>query len=90
MSKAMDEAGLYDHAHRFLHFAMNVRIRMVRFSVAFFPDGANGSTWRPRRYLQIDQTATVIAATWHHFERGAAPMCCSSPVAGWSRAPPTF
>ncbi len=32
-----------------------------------------GSTWHPPPSLQIDQTASVIAAVWHHFKRGADP-----------------
>ncbi|MFZ1024546.1 MAG: glycoside hydrolase family 15 protein [Thermoplasmata archaeon] len=73
VAKAMDEAGLYDHANRFLHFAMKCQNPDGSFFHRHFPDGANGSTWHPPPFLQIDQTATVIAAAWHHFKRGADP-----------------
>ena len=73
VAKAMDEAGLYEHAHRFLGFARSCQSADGSFLHRHFPDGAIGSTWHPPPFLQIDQTATVIAATWHHFKRGADP-----------------
>jgi glucoamylase len=73
ISKAMDEAGLYQHAQRFLEFARSCQSADGSFLHRHFPDGAIGSTWHPPPFLQIDQTATVIAATWHHFKRGADP-----------------
>ncbi len=73
VSKAMDEAGLYQHAQRFLEFARSCQSADGSFLHRHFPDGAIGSTWHPPPFLQIDQTATVIAATWHHFKRGADP-----------------
>lgn len=69
VSKAMDEAGLYDNAGRFLRFATRCQSRDGSFLHRFFPDGAIGSTWHPPPFLQIDQTGTVIAAIWHHFKR---------------------
>jgi oligosaccharide amylase len=73
VSKAMDEAGLYENAGRFLDFARQCQNPDGSFFHRHFPDGAVGSTWHPPPFLQIDQTATVIAAVWHHFKRGADP-----------------
>lgn len=73
VSKAMDEAGLYENAARFLDFARDCQSPDGSFFHRHSPDGALGSTWHPPPHLQIDQTATVIAAAWHHFKRGADP-----------------
>ena len=73
VSKAMDEAGLYDNASRFLDFARECQNPDGSFFHRHFPDGAIGSTWHPPPHLQIDQTGTVVAAVWHHFKRGADP-----------------
>ena len=73
ISKAMDEAGLYESASRFLEFARTCQEPDGSFFHRHFPDGAIGSTWHPPPFLQIDQTATVIAAVWHHFKRGGDP-----------------
>ena len=73
VSKAMDEAGLYENAGRFLEFARSCQSTDGSFFHRHFPDGALGSTWHPPPFLQVDQTATVIAAVWHHFKRGADP-----------------
>ena len=70
VSKAMDEAGLYQQAQRFLTFAQQCQSSDGSWVHRHFPDGAIGSTWHPPPFLQIDQTASVIAATWHHFKRG--------------------
>jgi oligosaccharide amylase len=73
VSKAMDEAGLYENAARFLDFARTCQNPDGSFFHRHFPDGQIGSTWHPPPFLQIDQTATVVAAVWHHFKRGADP-----------------
>ena len=73
VSKAMDEAGLYENAARFLDFARACQNPDGSYFHRHFPDGAIGSTWHPPPHLQIDQTATVVAAAWHHFKRGADP-----------------
>ncbi|MCI4355677.1 MAG: glycoside hydrolase family 15 protein [Thermoplasmata archaeon] len=73
VSKAMDEAGLYEYSRRFLDFAMSCQSPDGSFLHRHFPDGAIGSTWHPPPFLQVDQTATVIAATWHHFKHGRDP-----------------
>ncbi|MCI4329605.1 MAG: glycoside hydrolase family 15 protein [Thermoplasmata archaeon] len=70
VSKAMDEAGLYEYAQRFLEFAGTCQSPDGSFLHRHFPDGAVGSTWHPPPFLQVDQTATVVAAVWHHFKRG--------------------
>lgn len=72
-AKAMDEAGLYENADRFLAFASQCQSPDGSFFHRHCPDGAIGSTWHPPPFLQIDQTATVIASAWHHFKRGADP-----------------
>lgn len=73
VAKAMDEAGLYENASQFLAFAQSCQNPDGSFFHRHFPDGAIGSTWHPPPFLQIDQTATVIAAAWHHFKRGSDP-----------------
>jgi len=73
VAKAMDEAGLYELAGRFLEFAQTCQNHDGSFFHRHFPDGALGSTWHPPPFLQIDQTATVIAAAWHHYKRGGDP-----------------
>lgn len=69
VSKAMDEAGLYQQAQRFLTFAQQCQSPDGSWVHRHFPDGAIGSTWHPPPFLQVDQTASVLAATWHHFKR---------------------
>ena len=73
VAKAMDEAGLYEGAGRFLDFAQACQSPDGSFFHRHCPDGALGSTWHPPPFLQIDQTATVIAAAWHHYKRGGDP-----------------
>jgi oligosaccharide amylase len=73
IAKAMDEVGLYENAGRFLEFARQCQGPDGSYFHRHFPDGAIGSTWHPPPFLQIDQTATVVAAVWHHFKRGADP-----------------
>ncbi len=67
ISMAMDRAGLYESAHKFLVFASNSQEEEGHFFHRHFPDGTRGATWHPPPFLQIDQTASVITATWHHF-----------------------
>lgn len=69
VSKAMDEVGLYQNAHRFLSFARECQEEEGYFLHRHFPDGAVGSTWHPPPFLQIDQTGTVVASVWHHFKK---------------------
>ncbi len=73
VAKAMDEAGLYENSGRFLEFARQCQNPDGSYFHRHFPDGALGSTWHPPPFLQIDQTATVVAAVWHHFKRGGDP-----------------
>ena len=73
ISKAMDEAGLYDQSQHFLEFALACQSPDGSFLHRHFPDGAIGSTWHPPPFLQVDQTATVVAAVWHHFKQGSDP-----------------
>lgn len=69
ISKAMDEVGLYENAHNFLKFAERCQEDEGYFLHRHFPDGTVGSTWHPPPFIQIDQTATVVGAVWHHFKR---------------------
>jgi len=73
IAKAMDEAGLYENSAQFLTFAQQCQNPDGSFFHRHFPDGAIGSTWHPPPFLQIDQTATVVAAAWHHYKRGGDP-----------------
>lgn len=69
IAKSMDEVGLYDNAHRFLKFAETCQEDEGYFLHRHFPDGTVGSTWHLPPFIQIDQTATVVSAVWHHFKR---------------------
>ena len=69
IANAMDEAGLYEQAHRFLRFAVRCQSPDGAFLHRHFPDGTVGSTWHPPPFLQIDQVGTIVAAVWHHFKR---------------------
>lgn len=73
ISEAMDESHLRELSSRFLRFAATCQSPDGSFAHRFFPDGELGSTWHPPPFLQIDQTATVLSATWRHLERGADP-----------------
>ncbi|MCI4349318.1 MAG: glycoside hydrolase family 15 protein [Thermoplasmata archaeon] len=73
VSEAMELAGLRDYSERFLRFAMRCQGPGGAFLHRHFPDGEIGSTWHPPAFLLIDQTATVVSATWHHLETGADP-----------------
>jgi GH15 family glucan-1,4-alpha-glucosidase len=65
----MDEVGLYENAHRFLRFAQDSQEEEGYYLHRHFPDGTVGSTWHPPPFIQIDQTAAVVSAAWHHFKR---------------------
>ncbi|MEM0129341.1 MAG: glycoside hydrolase family 15 protein [Thermoplasmata archaeon] len=73
VAKAMDEAGLYEAADRFLKFAAKCQQSDGSFFHRHCADGTLGSTWHPPPFLQIDQTAIVISAVWHHFKRRGDP-----------------
>ncbi|HEV2166337.1 MAG TPA: glycoside hydrolase family 15 protein, partial [Thermoplasmata archaeon] len=73
VSMAMDDSGLREYADRFLHFAQRCQSPDGSFLHRHFPDGEIGSTWHPPPFLQVDQTASVVSAAWHHLERGADP-----------------
>ncbi len=67
VSMAMDRAGLYESAHRFLAFASRAQEEEGYFFHRHFPDGTPGATWHTPPFLQIDQTGSVVAAAWEHF-----------------------
>jgi oligosaccharide amylase len=69
IAKSMDEVGLYETAHRFLKFAEKCQEEEGYFLHRHFPDGTVGSTWHLPPFIQIDQTASVVSAVWHHFKR---------------------
>ncbi|HLY77390.1 MAG TPA: glycoside hydrolase family 15 protein, partial [Thermoplasmata archaeon] len=73
ISQAMDVSRLQELASRFLQFAAKCQSPDGAFVHRYFPDGEVGSTWHPPPFLQIDQTATVLSAAWHHLDRGADP-----------------
>lgn len=73
VSQAMDGSGLRELAARFLQFAAHCQSPDGSFIHRYFPDGEVGSTWHPPPFLQIDQTATVLSAAWHHLDHGADP-----------------
>ncbi|MCI4358260.1 MAG: glycoside hydrolase family 15 protein [Thermoplasmata archaeon] len=73
VSMAMDDSGMGEYADRFLHFALQCQSPDGAFVHRHFPDGEIGSTWHPPPFVQVDQTASVVAAAWHHLERGADP-----------------
>lgn len=66
--RAMSEAGLHRNALAFLSFAAACQEEDGSFLHRHLPDGALGSTWHPPPFLQVDQTASVVAAVWHHYE----------------------
>ncbi len=66
--RAMSEAGLHRNALAFLSFATACQEEDGSFLHRHLPDGALGSTWHPPPFLQVDQTASVVAAVWHHYE----------------------
>lgn len=69
IAKAMDESGLYELSARFLKFAQLAQHPRGHWEHRHFPDGTLGSTWHPPPFIQVDQTASVVAATWHHYKR---------------------
>lgn len=69
VAKAMDESGLYELSHRFLKFAQQTQHEEGYWPHRHFPDGTFGSTWHPPPFIQVDQTASVVSAAWHHFKR---------------------
>lgn len=69
IAKAMDEAGLYELTHHFLKFAQQTQHEQGYWAHRHFPDGSFGSTWHPPPFIQIDQTASVVSAAWHHYKR---------------------
>jgi alpha,alpha-trehalase len=73
VSMAMDDLGLQAHARRFLRFAQHCQSPDGSFLHRHFPDGEIGSTWHPPPFLQVDQTASVIAAAAHHLRADADP-----------------
>ncbi|HEX2066717.1 MAG TPA: glycoside hydrolase family 15 protein, partial [Candidatus Thermoplasmatota archaeon] len=67
--RAMSEVGLHRNALSFLSFAAQCQEEEGHFLHRHLPDGAVGSTWHPPPFLQADQTASVLDAVWHHYER---------------------
>ncbi len=73
ISEAMDDCRLRELANRYFRFARACQSPDGSFVHRCFPDGEVGSTWHPPPFLQIDQTASILSAAWHHVERGADP-----------------
>lgn len=68
IAMAMNRAGMYESAHKFLVFARGAQEQEGYFFHRHFPDGTPGATWHPPPFLQIDQTGSVITAVWNHFK----------------------
>jgi GH15 family glucan-1,4-alpha-glucosidase len=66
--RAMSEVGLRRNALSFLSFAAECQEDEGCFLHRHLPDGTLGSTWHPPPFLQVDQTASVLDAVWHHYE----------------------
>ncbi|MES2153984.1 MAG: glycoside hydrolase family 15 protein [bacterium] len=66
--RAMSEVGLHRNALAFLAFAAQCQEEDGSFLHRHLPDGTLGSTWHPPPFLQVDQTASVVEAVWHHYE----------------------
>jgi len=66
--RAMSEVGLHRDASAFLSFAGQCQEEEGSFLHRHLPDGTLGSTWHPPPFLQVDQTASVVEAVWHHYE----------------------
>ncbi|MEA3143375.1 MAG: hypothetical protein QOG31_699, partial [Thermoplasmata archaeon] len=66
--RAMSEVGLHRNALSFLSFAAQCQEDEGYFLHRHLPDGTVGSTWHPPPFLQVDQTASVLDAAWHHYE----------------------
>lgn len=66
--RAMSESGMNKQALAFIEFARRCQEEEGSFLHRHFPDGTVGSTWHPPPFLQVDQTASVIDAVWHHYE----------------------
>ena len=69
VAMAFSDAGLHHQALQFLDFAAACQEEEGYFLHRHLPDGALGSTWHPPPFLQIDQTASVVHAVWHEYER---------------------
>ena len=73
---AMDKAGYQEITRRFFRFCCNVATQEGYLLHKYNPDGSPGSSWHPwykdgeeQLPIQEDETALVLHAMWHHFER---------------------
>ncbi len=65
--QAMSESGMHESAAAFLRFAGECQEEDGSFLHRHFPDGYLGATWHPPSFVQVDQTAAVVEAAWHHY-----------------------
>lgn len=77
VTMALDAAGYPELTRRFFHFAHDLITADGFFLHKYNPDGSAGSTWHPwstpdgrTQYpIQEDETALVLHALWHHYQR---------------------
>jgi GH15 family glucan-1,4-alpha-glucosidase len=76
VAHALDKAGYFELAKRFYFFCSQIIREEGFFLHKYTPDGAPASSWhpwvkdgRPQLPIQEDETALVVWALWHHFDR---------------------
>ena len=76
VAKALDQAGFTDLSRTFFRFCANALTREGYLLHKYNPDGTLASSWHLWHFagrkdlpIQEDETALVLWALWHHFER---------------------
>jgi len=76
VSLALDKAGFMEVSRRFFEFCCRIQQPDGYMLHKYNPDGSYGSSWHPwfrdgeaQLPIQEDETALVLYALWHHFER---------------------
>lgn len=76
VSAALDDAGYGEISRRFFDFCCRVQGPDGYLLHKYNPDGSLGSSWHawykdndPQLPIQEDETALVLYAMWHHFEK---------------------
>ena len=76
VSVALDDAGYGEVSRRFFDFCCRVQTPDGYLLHKYNPDGSLGSSWHawykenePQLPIQEDETALVVYAMWHHFEK---------------------
>jgi len=72
----MDKAGFHEYTRPFFEFCSRVISKHGSMLHKYNPDGSLGSTWhpwvkdgKPHLPIQEDETALVIYALWHHYQK---------------------